>query len=60
MIAPADVGAFDSKDRYGLMNAGENYSGIDVKKDVVEDEKGWRNVQSGPRTKDEKKRAAGG
>ena len=41
----ADVGAFDSKDRYGLMNAGETVQALTLSKDVVEDEKGWRNVQ---------------
>ena len=40
-----DAVLFDSKDRDDLMNAGETVTALTLSKDVVEDEKGWRNVQ---------------
>ena len=40
-----DLSLFESKDRYSLMNAGGTVAALTLSKDVVEDEKGWRNVQ---------------
>ena len=40
-----DLSSFESKDRYSLMNAGGTVAALTLSKDVVEDEKGWRNVQ---------------